>query len=65
MPNNGSMSRVAERLIDMVVLTELLGFAWLMRESDPALAGVVVAAAVQFWMAKNATVVVTDGKGDE
>ncbi len=48
------MSRTAERLIDLVVLWSLLGFAFAMRFAQPALSGIVVAAAVQFWLTKNA-----------
>lgn len=49
------MKRVQERLIDVVVLAMLLTFGWAMREIQPALAGVITAAAVQFWLAKNAS----------
>lgn len=49
------MRRSSERLIDVVVLIALLMFAFLMRGQDPALAGVIVAAGIQFWMTKNAT----------
>jgi hypothetical protein len=48
------VKRSSERLIDVLVLSELLVFAWLMRAIQPVLAGVIVAHAVQFWMAKNA-----------
>lgn len=33
----------------------MLVFAWLMREEQPALAGVIVMAGLKFWMDKNAT----------
>ena len=49
------MRRSSERLIDVVVLGMLLTFGWLMRDAQPALAGVIVAAAVQFWLQKNAS----------
>lgn len=49
------MRRVQERLIDVVVLAMLLMFGYAMREIQPALAGVITAAAVQFWLAKNAS----------
>lgn len=49
------MSRTIERIIDLVALTLLLIFTYLFRESQPALAGLVVGAAIQFWMAKNAS----------
>lgn len=49
------MRRSSERLIDVLVLGMLLMFAWAMRGQQPGLAGVVLAAAIQFWMAKNAT----------
>ncbi len=49
------MRRSSERLIDVAVLTELLVFGYLMRAVQPALAGVIVAAAVQFWLVKNAS----------
>lgn len=49
------MKRSSERLIDVMVLAILLVFAYSMRNQQPGIAGVVVAAAVQFWMAKNAT----------
>lgn len=48
------MTRSSERLIDLLVLVTLLLFAYVMRTPQPGLAGVIVAAAVQFWMAKNA-----------
>lgn len=48
------MDRRTERLIDLCALAMLLVFAWLLRDPQPALAGVVVASAVQFWMTKNA-----------
>jgi hypothetical protein len=47
--------RSSERLIDAVVLLMLLAFAWLMREDQPGLAGVIVGAAIQFWLSKNAS----------
>ena len=49
------MKRSSERMIDVVVLAMLLAFGWAMREIQPALAGVITAAAVQFWLAKNAS----------
>lgn len=49
------MKRSSERLIDVIVLAMLLTFGYLMREIQPALAGVITAAAVQFWLQKNAT----------
>lgn len=49
------MKRSSERLIDVVVLGMLLAFGYAMREIQPALAGVITAAAVQFWLAKNAS----------
>lgn len=49
------MRRSSERLIDVLVLAMLLTFGYLMREIQPALAGVITAAAVQFWLAKNAS----------
>ena len=49
------MSRLGERLIDLVVLFALLWFARDMRVSSPEIAGVIVAGAVQFWMQKNAS----------
>lgn len=49
------MKRSSERLIDVLVLTELLVFGYLMRTEQPVLAGVIIAAAVQFWLTKNAS----------
>lgn len=49
------MRRSSERLIDVLVLAMLLVFGYLMRSEQPALAGVITAAAVQFWLQKNAT----------
>lgn len=49
------MRRSSERLIDVLVLAMLLTFGYLMREIQPALSGVIVAAAVQFWLQKNAS----------
>jgi hypothetical protein len=49
------MKRSSERLIDVLVLTELLVFAYAMRTIQPALAGVITAAAVGFWLSKNAS----------
>lgn len=49
------MRRSSERLIDAFVLMMMLVFAWLMREEQPALAGVIVMAALKFWMDKNAS----------
>ncbi len=49
------MKRSSERLIDVLVLAMLLMFGYAMREIQPALAGVITAAAVQFWLAKNAS----------
>jgi len=49
------MKRSSERLIDVLVLTELLIFGFLMRTEQPVLAGVIIAAAVQFWLTKNAS----------
>jgi hypothetical protein len=48
------MTRNRERLIDVFVLAMLLAFSFGMRSHEPALSGVIVAGAVQFWMAKNA-----------
>lgn len=48
------MSRTVERLIDLAAMLMLLGFCYLFRESQPALAGLVIGAAIQFWMSKNA-----------
>lgn len=42
-------------MIDAVVLMMLLGFAYLMRETQEALAGMVVGAAINFWLVKNAS----------
>ena len=49
------MRRSSERLIDVLVLGMLLTFGYTMRAEQPALAGVITAAAVQFWLAKNAS----------
>lgn len=49
------MKRSSERLIDAFVLLMMLVFAFLMREEQPALAGVIVMAALKFWMDKNAS----------
>jgi hypothetical protein len=49
------MSRSSERLIDAFVLMMLLVFAYLLREQQPALAGVIVMASLKFWMDKNAS----------
>lgn len=48
------MTRTVERLIDLGAMLMLLIFCFLFRESQPALAGLVVGAAIQFWMSKNA-----------
>lgn len=48
------MTRTVERLIDLAAMLMLLSFCFLFRESQPALAGLVVGAAIQFWMSKNA-----------
>lgn len=53
------MGRSLERLIDVLVLGMLLTFAYAMRGQQPGLAGVVIAAAIQFWMVKNATLPTT------
>lgn len=55
------MQRSSERLIDVLVLAMLLMFGYVMRDAQPALAGVITAAAVQFWLAKNAKI--DDKKG--
>jgi hypothetical protein len=49
------MKRSSERLIDAGVLGMLLTFGYLVRLSQPAILGVVVTAAVQFWLQKNAS----------
>jgi hypothetical protein len=49
------VSRSSERLIDAFVLMMLLVFAYLLREQQPALAGVIVMASLKFWMDKNAS----------
>jgi hypothetical protein len=49
------VSRTSERLIDAVVLAMLLVFAYVLREQQPALAGVIVMASLKFWMDKNAS----------
>lgn len=49
------MSRTVERLVDLAAMLTLLTFCYLFRESQPALAGLVVGAAIQFWMSKNAS----------
>lgn len=51
----GNMSRLWERLIDLLVLVVLLWFAREMRLESPEIAGMIVAGAVQFWMTKNAS----------
>ena len=48
------MTRTVERLIDLAAMLMLLSFCFLFRESQPALAGLVIGAAIQFWMSKNA-----------
>jgi len=48
------MSRTVERLIDLAAMLMMLVFCYLFRESQPALAGLVIGAAIQFWMSKNA-----------
>jgi hypothetical protein len=48
------MSRTVERAIDLVATGLLLLFAWLLRETQPALAGAVFMAAISFWLNKNA-----------
>lgn len=53
-PCDHGMSRTVERLIDLAAMLMLLIFCFLFRESQPALAGLVVGAAIQFWMSKNA-----------
>ncbi len=49
------MSRTVERVIDLIAMLMLLAFTYLFRESQPALAGLVVGAAISFWMSKNAS----------
>lgn len=46
------MTRTVERIIDLAAMLMLLCFCYLFRESQPALAGLVVGAAIQFWMQK-------------
>ncbi len=48
------MSRTVERVIDLMATSILLAFAWLLRESQPGLAGAVVMASISFWLNKNA-----------
>lgn len=48
------MTRTVERIIDLAAMLMLLSFCYLFRESQPALAGLVIGAAIQFWMQKNA-----------
>lgn len=49
------MTRTTERLIDLAAMLALLSFCYLFREGQPALAGLVVGAAINFWLAKNAS----------
>lgn len=49
------MKRIQERLVDAFVLLMMLVFAYLLRHEQPALAGVIVMAALKFWMDKNAS----------
>jgi hypothetical protein len=49
------VTRTVERVIDLAAMMMLLSFCYLFRESQPALAGLVVGAAIQFWMQKNAS----------
>jgi len=49
------LSRQRERWIDLAATALLLSFAWLFRQDTPGLSGVVIAAAIQFWLVKNAT----------
>jgi hypothetical protein len=49
------MKRSSERVIDAVVLAMMLVFAYVMKDGQPALAGVIVMAALKFWMDKNAS----------
>lgn len=51
---SGKLTRTVERIIDLAAMLMLLIFCYLFRESQPALAGLVVGAAIQFWMQKNA-----------
>lgn len=53
--SDNSLKRSSERLIDAFVLIALLVFAYVMRAEQPGLAGVIVMAAIQFWLAKNAS----------
>jgi hypothetical protein len=48
------MTRTTERIIDLAAMFMMLSFCYLFRESQPALAGLVIGAAIQFWMQKNA-----------
>lgn len=50
-----SLSRLRERLIDLIALAMLLSFAYLMRTSAPELAGGIAVAACAFWLTKNAS----------
>jgi hypothetical protein len=50
-----SMPRSRERVIDLAATALLLVFAWLFNDETPGLSGVVIAAAIQFWLNKNAT----------
>lgn len=49
------MTRQRERLIDLAAMAMLLVFTYLIRAEQPALAGMVIGAAIQFWMQKNAS----------
>lgn len=48
------MSRTVERAIDLLATAILLGFAYLLRDGQPGLAGAVVMASISFWLNKNA-----------
>lgn len=41
-----------ERLIDLAATAILLAFAWAFNQETPGLSGVVIAAAIQFWLVK-------------
>ncbi len=49
------MSRTTERIIDLIALMLLLLYTYMIRDSQPTLAGAVVVDAIQFWMVKNAS----------
>lgn len=53
------MSRAAERLIDAWVLMMLFMFSYFIRIDHPGLAGVIIMAALMFWMNKNTTYTAT------